>query len=131
MPRALLVAERELADQRDVHAADEADLAALRRHRRRHADQERALVLLEDDRLDVRQLHHRVDDRELHAGELPRDLLHAAGLREADADHDVDAAPRQRAQRLLALRLGGDLELAVRDPRLLLEALGAVRTRPR
>src|SRR3546814_5435583 len=46
---ALLVAAGELADQRDVHAADEADLAALRLHGRDHADQEGAFVLLEDE----------------------------------------------------------------------------------
>ena len=48
---ALLVAEGEVADQRDVHAADEADLAGLGGQRRRHADQEAALVLLEHHRL--------------------------------------------------------------------------------
>src|SRR5436305_1778993 len=44
---ALLVAALEAADQRDVHAAHEAHLAGLRRERRRHADQEGALMLLE------------------------------------------------------------------------------------
>ena len=48
---ALLVAVGEVADQRDVHAADEADLAGLGGQRRRHADQEAALVLLEHHRL--------------------------------------------------------------------------------
>src|SRR3546814_9331698 len=37
---ALHVAAGEAADQRDVHAADEADLAGLRRHRRQHRSEE-------------------------------------------------------------------------------------------
>ena len=101
-------------------------LPVLLRHRRRHADQERALVLLEHDRLDVGQVDDRVDDRELEFGELLGDLLHAAGLGEADADDDLGAPPRHVAQRLLALGLGRHLELAIRDARFLLEALGAV-----
>ncbi len=40
---ALLEAALEAADQRDVHAADEADLAALGRQRGQHADQEGSL----------------------------------------------------------------------------------------
>src|SRR6185369_1771589 len=64
-------------------------------------------------------------DRELHVREFLGDLLHAAGLGEPDPDHDRRAAARHVAQRLLALRLGGHLELAIRDPGLLLEALGA------
>src|SRR6185369_1192858 len=124
VPGALLVAHGELADQRDVHAPDEPDLARLRGHGRRHPHQERALVLLEHDRLDIGQVHDRVDDGELDAGELLGHLLHAAGLREADAHDDLRAAPRHVAQRLLALGLRGDLELAIRDARLLLEALG-------
>src|SRR5262245_61513817 len=124
--RALLVSERELPDQRDVHAADEADLPGLGRHRRRHPDQERALVLLEHDRLHVGQRDHRIDDRELDRGELLRDLLETAGLREADADDDRRASPRHVAQRLLALALVGDLELTVLDAGLLLVPLRAV-----
>src|SRR6185295_11403790 len=125
-PGALLVAESELADQRDVHAPDEPDLARLRGHGRRHPDEERALVLLEHDRLDIGQIHDRVDDGELDGGELLGHLLHAAGLGEADAHDDLRATPRHVAQRLLALGLRGDLELAIRDARLLLEALGPV-----
>ena len=67
----------------------------------------------------------------LTAGELLGDLLHAAGLGEADAHDDLRAAPRHVAQRLLALGLGGHLELAIRDAGLLLEALGAVVRRLR
>src|SRR6266446_6441515 len=124
VPRALLVAERELADQRNVHAADEPDLAALAGHGRGHADQERSLVLLEHDRLHVGQVDHAVDDRELGGREFLGDLLDGRGLGEADAHHDLRAAPGHVALGLLALGLVGDLELAVRDARLLLEALG-------
>src|SRR5262249_40777908 len=67
----------------------------------------------------------RIDDRELEVRELLGHFLHAAGLREADPDDDGGAPARHVAQRLLALGLGGHLELAIRDPRFLLEALGA------
>ena len=124
VPGAFFVAERESANQWDVHAADEPDLAGLRRHRRGHADQERALVLLEHDRLDVGQLDDRVHDGELEVRELLGDLLHAARLGKADPHDDRRAATRHVAQRLLALGLVGHLELAIRDPGLFLETLG-------
>ena len=76
-------------------------------------------------------VHDGVDDDELDGGELLGHLLHAAGLGEADAHDDLRPAARHVAQRLLALGLRGDLELAVRDARLLLEALGAVDRPPR
>jgi hypothetical protein len=123
----LLVAEGELADQRDVHAADEADLARPRGHRGRHADEERPLVLLEDDRLDVGQGHDPVDDDELQIGELTGHLLHAGRLREADPHDDVGPPAGHGAERLLALGLGSHLELATGDPGLLPEALGPVQ----
>src|SRR2546422_247613 len=47
-------------------------------------------------------------------------------LREADTHDDMRAASGHVAQRLLALRLGGHLELAVGDAGFLLEALGAL-----
>ncbi len=100
---ALFVAEREFADQRNVHAADEADLAGLGGHRRRHADQEGALMLLVNHRLHVGQVDHRVDDGEFDRREFLGDLLEPARLREADAHHHGGAAPRHVAQRLLAL----------------------------
>src|SRR5258705_5589932 len=124
--RAFFVAEREAADQRDVHAADEADLAGLRCHRCGHADQERSLVLLEDDRRHVGQVDDGVHDREFHVRELLGDLLQAARLGEADADDDLGAPARHVAERLLALGLGGHLNLAIRDPGFLLESLRAV-----
>ena len=74
--------------------------------RREHADEERALVLLEDDRLDVRQVHDRVDDGELGLGNSLATFSMRAGLGEADADHRIGAAPGHVAQRLLALGLG-------------------------
>ena len=123
---ALLVAELEVADQRDVHAADEAHLAGLAGHGGGHADEERALVLLEDDGLDVRLVDHRVDDGEVGLGILGGELLERGGEGEADGDDDVGAATRHPAQRLVALALVRDLELEVADAGLLLELLGAV-----
>ena len=73
-------------------------------------------MLLEDDRLDVRQVHHRVDDRELEIRELLGDLLHAGRLGEADAHGDLGAAAGHVAQRLLPLGLVRDLELAIAIP---------------
>ncbi|MCC2664125.1 MAG: hypothetical protein K0S35_2047 [Geminicoccaceae bacterium] len=83
-------------------------------------------MLLEDHRLDIRLLDHRVDDHELGVGEFLGDLLERGGEGEADRDHHVGAAARHPAERLVALRLVGDLEFEILDPGLLLEALGAV-----
>ena len=62
---ALRIAAGELADQRNVHAADEADLAGLGGHAGQHADEVGAFMLLEHDGLHVRQVDHHVDDGEL------------------------------------------------------------------
>ena len=122
---ALLIAAGELADQRDVHAADKTDLSGLRGHGCQDAHQERALMLLEDDRLNVRQIDHTVDQRELGVGELPGDHLDRRGLGEANGEHDIGAAAGHAPQRLLALGLVGDLELGVFDAGLLAEPLNA------
>ena len=68
---ALHVAGLELLDQRHLDAADEADLAGLGLQRGGGADQERALLLGEDQRRDVGQLDRAVvDDRELRLRDL-------------------------------------------------------------
>ena len=123
---ALLVAELEVADQRDVHAADEADLAGLARHDRGHADEEAALMLLEGHRLHVGQVDHAVDDRELGVGIVLGDLLERRRILEAHHDHDVRTAPGHALHGLLALRLLGHLELEIGDAGLALELLGPV-----
>src|SRR5262245_56618347 len=123
VPGSFLIAQSELADQGDVHPADEADLPGLRDHGRGHPHQEGSLVLLEDDGLDVGLTDHRVDDGELDAGKLPGHLLQAARLREADGHDDRRAPPRHVALGLLALGFAGHLELAIGDARVLLEPL--------
>ena len=67
---ALLIAAGKLPYKRNVHAADEADFAALGRHRRQHADEVGAFMLLEDNGLNIRGLDHAVDQRELHIGQF-------------------------------------------------------------
>jgi hypothetical protein len=116
----------EATDQRDVHAADETDLAALGGEGRQHADQERALLLLEGDGLHVGQRHHHVDDGEVHVGEFLGDLLEGDGLREADGDDRILATLGKAAMRLLELRLVAGLELGNGDAGFLVEALGAL-----
>ena len=81
--------------------------------------------VLEDDRLDVRQVHDRIDDGELQFGESLATFSMPVAWAKPRAD-DLRARPRHVAQRLLALGLVGHLELAIRDARFLLEALGAV-----
>src|SRR5581483_10132648 len=122
---ALLEAARELANERDVHATDEADLAALRRHRGEKADQERALMLLEQHRLHVRKAHDAVDEGKADLREFLCDLLDRVRLVEADADDRVLTALSETAMRLLELRLVRDLEFGVALLGLLLEFLGA------
>ncbi len=97
--RALLVAGLEAVDEADVHPAEEAEHARLRRPRRDHADEVRALVLLEDERGDVRQLARAVHDGEVDVRVVLRHLLHDGGLREADADDEVVVALGEGAHR--------------------------------
>src|SRR5271165_285369 len=117
------VTERELAYEGNVHPAHEPDLPGLRRHRGRHAAQKRGLLLPEVDRLDVRQVDHSVDDRELHIWKLPGDRLNRRRLGESNRDDDAGAAPGELPHDLLALRCVLDLEVADGDSRLLFESL--------
>ena len=128
---ALHIAAGEFADQRDVHAADEADLLGLRRHRGEHADEVGALLLLEHDRADVRLVDDHVDDGELVSGNSAATFSIAAAHREAGADDRVVAVLGELAQRLLALGVVLDLEIAIFDAGLRLELLGAIDRRPR
>src|SRR5215213_3612566 len=120
---ALDVAAGELPDERDVHPAYESDLVGLGGLGREEADQERALVLLEDDRLHVRLLDDRVDDGELHVRELVRHLLQGRLLAESDGEDRTEAVAGEAAQRLLALGVVLGFEIPVLGAGLLLEAL--------
>ena len=83
----------ELADEGDVHAAHEAELAGLAGERRGDADQVAALMLLEDILAQIGAVEPRdVDDRELAVGELGRNRVDGVGLREADRNHHGRAA---------------------------------------
>jgi hypothetical protein len=99
----LLVAALELADQRDVHAADEADLAGLAGHGGHHADQEAAFVLLEHDRLCT--LGSLTTESMMANCSLGNSLatFSMPSLREADADDGL-APARPCGAGLLALR---------------------------
>ena len=117
------VAAGETADQRNVHAADEADLAGLGGECREHADEIAALMLLEHDRGDIRRFDDHVDDGELRVGEFRRDLLHRFGMAEADGDDRREAALGEFAQGLLALAVVLDLEILIGDAGVGLEFL--------
>ena len=86
-----------------------------------HADEIRAFMLLEHDRLHVRQVDDGVDDGELGLGEFGGDLLERRRPGEAGIDDRREAVLGELAQRLLALRVVLDLEVAVGDAGLLLE----------
>ena len=101
------VAGLELLDQRGLDAADEADVVVLGLQRRSGTDQERALLLGEDQAGDVVGLHAGVvDDREVDVGVLLGDLADRGGVGEADRDDRVVAGVGEGAQALLAGRLG-------------------------
>ena len=123
---ALGIAAAELADQRNVHAADEADLAGLRRHAGEKPRKVGALVLLEHDRLDVGLVDHHVDDGEFQVRIFLGDLLDGCRLGEARGDDGRIALVGEVADGLFALGLVGDLELAIGDAGLLLELLRTV-----
>ncbi len=80
-------------------------------------------MFLEHDRLDVRQIHYHVDDRELELRVFLCDLFDGRGLREAGCDDRAVALVGEVADRLLALRLVGDFELAILYAGLRLELL--------
>ena len=100
---ALLIAALELADQRDVHAAHEADLAGLGGDGCQGTHQEGTFMLLEDEGLDVRLVDHHVDDGELGVRELGGDFLYCGTHVEADGDDGAVATAGQTTQALLAL----------------------------
>ena len=122
---ALFEAALELADQRDVHAAHEADLSALGSERRQNADQEGAFVFPEHHRLHVGQVDDAVDDGEADLGKVLGDLLQGHRLGETDGDDRILAALGEPPQRLLELRLVAGLEFGDSDRAFLLEFLGA------
>mmetsp|Transcript_26286 Transcript_26286/g.62295 ORF Transcript_26286/g.62295 Transcript_26286/m.62295 type:complete len:225 (+) Transcript_26286:421-1095(+) len=121
---ALLVAALEFADQRNVHAADEADLVGLGGQRGHRADQIAALMLLEQHRLHIGQVDLCIDDRELGLGEVLGHLLQRRGLGKADADDGAGALLGHAADGLHALRVVADLELEIGLAGLLLPLLG-------
>ena len=118
---ALRIAAAEGGDQRNVHAADEADLAGLGGLRRDHADEERAFLGLEHDRLNVGLVDDHVDDAELGLREFVGDLAERGGPGEADGHDRREAVFGEFAQHLLALRVVLDFEVAEVDAGVLLE----------
>src|SRR5882757_1292130 len=107
-----LVAGLELLDQRLLHPADEADVVRLRRERRGDPDQEGALVLGEQQALEVRPLDAVVvDQREMDLRELRDHLADGGRIGEADRDDRVVPLPRKQGQPvrfgLVALALHG------------------------
>src|SRR3546814_8547785 len=82
--------------------------------------------LLEHDGAHIGQLDHGIDDGKAGIRKFLGDLGQGVRLGEADAEDGVGAALRHAAQRLLALGLVGDLELAVLDTGFLLDPLDAV-----
>jgi hypothetical protein len=123
---ALGIAAAELADQRNVHAADEADGAGLRGQRGHHADQVAALMLVEDHRLHVRRIDHHVDDGELGVGKVGGHLGQHVAEGKAGHHDGVGARLGQTAQRLFALRFVLHLQLLVGAAGFLGPTLGAV-----
>ena len=83
-------------------------------------------MLLVDDRADVRLVDDHVDDGEFGVREIGGDLLERRRPREAGHDDRVVAVLGELAQRLLALGVVLDFEIAVFDAGFGLELLGAV-----
>ena len=123
---ALLIAALELADQRDVHAAHEADLAGLGGDGCQGTHQEGTFMLLEDEGLDVRLVDHHVDDGELGFRELGGNLLYRRAHVEADGDDGAVATAGQTTQTLLALGFVLGLELLDLDAFVLVVDFDAV-----
>ena len=98
---ALRVAGLELVDERDVHAADEADRVGLGGLGGRDTGEVRGLLLGEDERRDVVALDHGVDDAEGGLRVLLGGGLQRGAVGEADADDRVVALLGQRDQALL------------------------------
>ena len=93
----------ESVDQRDVHPTYVTDGACLRLESRRHAHQERTLLLREDQPGHVRGFHHRVHDREVRIGILRRHVGHRFAEQEADPDHQVRPLGRLQVQQFLTV----------------------------
>jgi hypothetical protein len=127
--RALGIAAAEGADDRHVHAADEADRTGLARHRRQDAGQERALLLLEAEGADVGRLDRAVDDGEADVGEGLGRRGHGGDLGEAHADDQRRPVVDQLAQDRLAVRFEGQLVLAEGGAGGAAIALGALQAR--
>ena len=123
---ALLVAALELADQRDVHAAHETDLAGFGGDGSQCAHQEGTFMLLEDDGLDVRLVDHHVDDGELGFREFGRNLLYRRTHVETDRHDRAVATAGQTTQTLLALGFVLGLKLFDLYPFVLVVKLDAV-----
>ena len=123
---ALGIAAFEGRDQRNIHAADETDLAGLGRLSRDHAHQERAFLRFEHHGLDVGLVDDRVDDRKLGVGEFFGDLAERGRPCKPGHQDRAESVLGELAQDLLALRIVLDLEVAEGDARLLRELGGAV-----
>ena len=107
-------ARLELLQERDEAATDVADVARLALQGGRRADEERALVLGEDQAGHVRRtVDGRVDDAELGVRELRRDVLQRGGVEEADRDDGVVAGLREERQ--AGLLVGVRLTLGRRE----------------
>ena len=104
--RTLCVATSKVADQRDVHAADEADSACLGRHRRSYTNKVRALLFSENYRAHVWCVDNHVDDLELCVWIVASHFFKRCCEREASHDDRVVAVLSKAAQRLLALCVG-------------------------
>src|SRR5690606_9357184 len=118
----------ELADQRNPHAADEADDLRSRDQPGDRADEKAALVLAKPQAGEVRQLAHAlrrrvIDAGELHVRELPREALEIRTEDEADTDHQIEVARGQRAQRALAIGALARLDVLDLHAELLARAL--------
>ncbi len=83
-------------------------------------------MLLEGDRLHVRQIDNCIDDGEVDVRILGRDGLERCGVLKAHDHHDIGARADHPAHCLVALRLLGDLELEILDAGLFFEPLCAV-----
>src|ERR1700754_314914 len=79
-------------NQTDIHAAEETDRSGARRLRRQNSYEIRTFVLLENQRSNVRQLAHTVDDCKLNVWIVLRNLFHDRRLRETNADDQVEIA---------------------------------------
>ena len=98
--RALNVADDELVDADRLGAADDADhrlaahaldLGVHRDHRRERAGEIRALLLLEEDRGDVRPRPHLVEDDVVGAGVVLGDRLERVAMRVLEIDDEAEA----------------------------------------